>query len=63
MHVSPDFDSLQEPLWNVAPILGEFLQHRLVQPQIHLRRIAHVLSWASQFSRQLFPSDETTIEA
>jgi hypothetical protein len=55
--------SLQKLFGNVASVLGKFLQHRLVQPDIHLRRIAHFLSWAPQFSRQFFSGDETAIEA
>ncbi len=49
--------SLHELFRNVASVLGQFLQHRLVQPHIHLSRIAHFLSWASQFSRQFFSGD------
>ena len=57
MHIAccdSDTPSLQELFRNVASVIGEFLQHRLVQPDIHLRRIAHFMSWTPQFSRQFF---------
>src|SRR6476660_1838411 len=43
---------VQEFLGNVASIVGKLLQHYLVQPDVHLCRIAHFLSGTSEFCGQ-----------
>ena len=53
---------VQKFLWNIAAVLGDFLQHDLVQPNIHLRGIAHLVSGAPEFGRKFLARRKAALE-
>jgi len=54
--------SVEQFLRNIAAVIGELLQHGLVQPHVHLCRVAHLLGRAPKFDRNLLPRGKAAIE-
>lgn len=54
--------TLQQISWDIAAIVGEFLQYRFVQPYVHLCRITHLFGGAMQFRGQLLARCQAAVE-
>ena len=54
--------SVEQFLRNVAAVVGELLQYGLVQPYIHLCRVAHLLGWTPEFDCKLLPCSKAALE-
>ena len=53
---------LQQIGRDITAVCSQFLQHGLVQPHIHLRRIAHLLGRATQFGRQFLANGQAAVQ-
>jgi hypothetical protein len=59
---SPVWLLSEKLFWYVASIVCELLEDGLMQPHVHLGRIAHLLFGTSEFGRKLFSRIETAIQ-
>jgi hypothetical protein len=53
----------EQLFWNISPVVGQFLQHRFVQPHIHLCRIAHLVGRTTQLCGERFARSQATINS
>ena len=54
--------SVEQFLRNVAAVFGKLLQNGLVQPHVHLRRIAHLPGRAAELDSQLLAGGEAAFQ-